>query len=123
MRRQWFENVETPAKNAGLRPPPLVFLDAPFRRIEGPLLQLIEQTEKKFPGRQIAVLIPDVVKEHWWQYLLHSRRAWHLRAALLRYGGSRVVVINVPWYLEEPDIEEGLEREEIRGDADGRQSS
>jgi len=45
-----------------------------------------------------------------------------LRAALLRYGGSRVVVINIPWYLEEPQIEQGLEQEELLG-ADGRKAS
>jgi amino acid transporter len=123
IRQQWSEDVGTPAKKAGLRPPPLVLLDAPFRRIEGPLLQFIAETEKKNPGRQIAVLIPEVVKEHWWQYLLHGRRAGHLRAALLRYGGSRVVVINVPWYLEEPHIEEGLEEEEIHNNAGGRPTS
>jgi hypothetical protein len=32
---------------------------------------------------------------------------------VLRYGGSQVVVINVPWYLEEPRIEQGLDEEEL----------
>jgi hypothetical protein len=76
-------------------------------------LKFIASTEKENPNRLIAVLIPQVVKEHWWQYLLHGHRARRLRAALLRYGGSRIVVINVPWYLEEPRVEEGLEQEEI----------
>ena len=56
-----------------------------------------------------------MVKEHWWQYLLHGHRARCLRAALLRYGGSRIVVMNVPCYLEEPRVEEGLEQEEMFG--------
>jgi hypothetical protein len=51
----------------------------------------------------------EVVKEHWWQHLLHTRRASRLRSALLRYGGSRLVVISIPLYLEEPDIEEAIE--------------
>jgi hypothetical protein len=113
LRQQWFDDVEAPAKKVGLRPPRLVLLDAPFRRIEGPLLQFISETENKNPCRQVAVLIPEVVKEHWWQYLLHGQGARRLRAALLRYSGSRVVVVNIPWYLEEPRIEEGLEQEEI----------
>jgi hypothetical protein len=45
-----------------------------------------------------------------------------LRAALLRYGGSRVVVINVPWYLQEPHIQEGLEQEELLG-REGKRST
>ncbi len=121
LRRQWADDVEAPAKQAGLRPPRLVLLDAPFRRMEGPLLQFISETEKKNPFRQVAVLIPDVVKEHWWQYLLHGQGARHLRAALLRYGGSRVIVVDIPWYLEEPHAEEGLEQEEIHSNNSGRQ--
>jgi amino acid transporter len=123
LRQQWSNDVEAPAKKVGLRPPRLVLLDAPFRRIEGPLLQFISETEKKNPCRQIAVLIPEVVKEHWWQYLLHGQGARRLRAALLRYSGSRVVVVNIPWYLEEPHIEEGLEQEEIHSNHSETQAS
>jgi hypothetical protein len=114
LRRQWSDDVQAPAREVGLRAPRLVLLDAPLRRMAGPLLQFIAETEKKNPSRQIAVLVPEVVKEHWWQYLLHGQGARRLRAALLRYGGSRVVLINIPWYLEEPRVEEGLEQEEIR---------
>jgi hypothetical protein len=46
-----------------------------------------------------------------------------LRAALLRYSGSRVVVVNIPWYLEEPHIEEGLEQEEIHSNHSETQAS
>jgi amino acid transporter len=117
LRRQWAKDVETPAKEAGLRPPQLLLLEAPYRRIEAPLLELVAGIEKDHPGRQVAVLIPELVKQHWWQYLLHRRRARRLRSALLRYGGSRLAVIELPWYREEPRIEEGLEEEEKAGKA------
>ena len=113
LRRQWARDVEEPARRAGLPPPQLVLLQAPFRRVAGPLLELIAAIEKEHSNRLIAVLLPQVVKAHWWQHLLHRHRAGRLRAALLRYGGSRVVVIDIPWYLEEPRIEEGLEQEEL----------
>jgi hypothetical protein len=45
-----------------------------------------------------------------------------LRTALLRYSGSRVVVVSIPWYLEEPHIEEGLEQEEIHSNNRGTQA-
>jgi len=117
LRRQWAEDVEKPTKQAGLRPPQLMLLDAVYRRITGPLLQLVRSTEKDYPNRLIAVLIPEVVKEHWWQYVLHTHRARRIRSALLRYG-SGLVVISIPWHLEEPRIEEGLEEQEMR-DAPG----
>jgi two-component sensor histidine kinase len=47
------------------------------------------------------------------KYLLHSRHAQRLRSALLEYGGSRVVVMVVPWYLAEPKIEEAMSEEEL----------
>jgi amino acid transporter len=114
LRRRWSNDVEQPARQASRKPPRLELLEAHYRRIEGPLLKFVAATEGENPDRLIAVLIPQVVEEHWWQYLLHGRRARRLRAALLRYGGSRTVVINLPWYMEEPRIEEGLEQEEIR---------
>ena len=77
------------------------------------LLQLIARIEKENHDRRIAVLLPQVVKEHWWQYLLHAHRAFRVRRALLRYGGSRLVLLIVPGYLEEPRLEEGLEEEEV----------
>ena len=58
------------------------------------------------------MLIPDLVKRHWWEYLLSNQRARRLRSAVLDYGGSGVVVIGVPWYLTEPQIEEGMTDEE-----------
>ena len=111
LRRQWSQDVEKPARAAGLRPPRLELLQALYRRIEEPLLELIKASEEHRPNRRIAVVIPEVAKEHWWQYLLHTRRARRLRAALMRYGGSRLVLITIPWYLEEPSIEEALEEE------------
>jgi hypothetical protein len=113
LRRQWAEHVETPAKQAGLRPPQLMLLDAEYRRITGPLLKLIQTIERDYPNRLITVLIPEVVKDHWWQHLLHTHRSRRLRSALLHYA-SRLVVISIPWHLEEPRIEEGLEEQEIR---------
>ena len=51
--------------------------------------------------RQIAVLIPELVESRWYHYFLHNHRAQGLKALLLFYGGQRVMVINVPWYLSD----------------------
>ena len=63
-------------------PPQLAFLSAPYRRIHG------------------------------WDYLLSAQHARRLRSAVLAYGGPRVVVIAVPWYLTPPKIEEAMTEEE-----------
>jgi hypothetical protein len=113
LRQQWAMDVEKPAQAANYpNPPRLVFLSAPYRRIHAPLLKLIQEVKDENPDRTIAVLIPELVKRHWWEYLLSNQRSRRLRSAVLDYGGSGVVVIGVPWYLTEPQIEEGMTDEE-----------
>jgi amino acid transporter len=113
LRERWENVVNKPARAAHFsHPPQLEFLSAPYRRIHAPLLKLIKEIEEESPDRTIAVLIPELVKRHWWERLLSVQRAQRLRAALLEYGGSRVAVMEVPWYLAEPDIGESMTEEE-----------
>ena len=112
LRRRWAKDVERPARKAGLAPPRLVFLRAPYRRAQAPLLKLIEETQAAHPDRQVAVVIPEVVKQRWWQHLLHNHRAARLRHALLCYGSDDLIVLNIPWHLEAPHLDEALEEEE-----------
>ncbi len=114
LRAQWEKDVEKSAVVAQSgRAPQLVFLSAPYRRIHAPLLKLIKELAEKYPDRTIAVLIPDLVKRHWWEWLLSTQRARRLRNAVLEYGGPRVVAIVVPWYLTPPRIEDALSKEEL----------
>jgi amino acid transporter len=111
IRDLWNADVEKPARRAGVRSPRLLLLPSDYRLMSDPLLRLIKDLETEYSGRTIAVLLPQIVKTSWWQYLLHTQRTRRLRSSLLRYGGSRLVVISIPWYLEEPRIEEGLAEE------------
>ena len=114
LRGQWAKNVEDSAIAAGAaHPPRLVFLSAPFRRIHAPLLKLISDLEYKDPERTIAVLIPELVERHWWEYLLSNQRARQLRNAVLEYGGPQVVVIAVPWHLTPSKLADALTEEEL----------
>lgn len=106
LRENWRRNVAEPAQAQGLKPPRLCVLPAPYRKLYVPFFKFIEELEPRAGDRPIAVLIPQLVKRRWWQHLLHSHRAARLRSELLRYGGSRLIVIDVPWYLEEPQPEE-----------------
>jgi amino acid transporter len=113
LRDQWAKAVESSAAAAHYpNPPQLVYLSAPYRRIHAPLLKLIKELEDDNPERTIAVLIPEIVKRHWWEYLLSNRRAERIRSAVLEYCGPRVAVIGMPWHLSQPKIEEGMSEEE-----------
>lgn len=101
VRRQWAEEVERPALEAGVPPPRLEVVQSPYRRLIRPLLAQIDRIKREYPGRKVAVVVPEVVETHWWQFLLHRRKAARLRNALFKRGDHHVVVISVPWYLRD----------------------
>ena len=94
---RWKEEIEVPLAKHGLKPPRMVMLSAPFRSIHEPLLKFIEKLDAETPGRSVAVLIPELGLQHWWERLLHARRADRLRSALLKHGGPRLNVVISPW--------------------------
>jgi len=99
LRRQWNEVVAEPLKRSGLPVPQLTFLDSPYRFIINPIVEYVLNLEKQNPDRQIAVIIPELVEKHWYQYFLHNQRSAWLKAALLRRGTQRIAIIDVPWHL------------------------
>jgi len=72
-------------------------LESPYRFIinrSGLLLEL----EKNNPDREIAVLVPELVVQRWYHYLLHNQRAaWLESFALLRE--TRESSSRRSWYL------------------------
>jgi amino acid transporter len=101
LRRDWERNVVAPARQAGLPVPQLLVLRSEFREFLEPLQKLVNDMEQRFADRAIAVLIAEVVKVKWWDYLLFTYRARQLQSALMREAGRRVVVIDVPWRIVE----------------------
>ncbi len=98
--RNWPRYAEAPAREAGLPPPELVVIESPYRLVLTPILDYILEVEQKNPGRQIAVLLPEMAERHWFHYFLHNQRAEILKAWLLVKGNQRIVLVSVPWYLQ-----------------------
>jgi amino acid transporter len=97
----WQRNVVAPAKAAGLPVPELITLQSPYRVIIVPLVDYVLKMEQENKGRTIAVLVPELVVKHWWENLLHNQRAQLLKLLLLVKGNQGIVVLNIPWYLQE----------------------
>jgi amino acid transporter len=97
---EWKRVAEEPVAKAGGTPPQLVTLPSPYRLILRPILDYVLEAEKAYPDRQIAVIVPELVEKHWYHYPLHNQRAELLKALLLLHGSQRIVLINVPWYIE-----------------------
>jgi amino acid transporter len=100
LRGEWCRFVEQPATEAGLAAPELVVLPSPYRLVLAPIVDYVLEAERANPGQQIAVLVPELMERHWYHHLFHNKRASVLKALLLLRGNQRIIVINVPWYLD-----------------------
>jgi amino acid transporter len=100
LEQRWPALVEEPAKQNGIPPPRLRTVESPYRMIVTPICDHIVGVAHQNPKRRIAVVIPENVQRHWYNYLLQNNRASALKAFLLLKGNNQIVVINVPLYLD-----------------------
>ncbi len=99
LRRDWAEYVDTPLRRAALPVPRLHIVLSPYRRLIRPVVEYVDRLKDERPDRLIAVIIPELVETHWYEYLLHNHLATWLKADLMLQEEQRIVVINLPWYL------------------------
>ncbi|EYF03131.1 APC family permease [Chondromyces apiculatus] len=106
LRECWPDLVEKPARERGIAPPKLVVFRSRYRHLFRPLLRFIVSLARSHPGRQVAVVIPQVVEPRWYHYLLHNHTSAFLRMMLFFQGRQGLVIIEAPWYrseVPEPD--------------------
>jgi amino acid transporter len=97
----WQQRVRQPSIESGVEPPRLIVIFSPFRRLYGPLIDVVNDLQRAHPARDIAVIVPELVATKWYHYLLHNQTASIIKAYLLFSGLRRVVVVSVPWYLND----------------------
>jgi hypothetical protein len=95
----WSQRVRQPALEAGVAAPRLIVIFSPFRQLYRPLTDVVTDLQTAHPGRDIAVIVPELVPTRWYHYLLHNQTASIIKAYLLFSGLRRVMVVSVPWYL------------------------
>jgi len=100
LKADWARYVEQPVLEIGLAIPKLVVLSSPYRFVLMPIVDYVLELHQKEPTRQIAVVIPELVEQHWYYYPLHNQRAAALKALLYVKGNQQIAVVNVPWYLD-----------------------
>jgi len=100
LQENWHQFVQIPVERAGGTPPTFAVLPSPYRLVLKPIIEYVLDVEAKNPGRQIAVIVPELVERHWYHYPLHNQRAELLKAFLLLRGSTNIVLINVPWYIQ-----------------------
>jgi amino acid transporter len=95
----WEHYVEQPFRAAGKEPPQLHLLPSPYRFVVVPVVQFILDLSKKNPGRNIVVVIPELVEDKWYEYFLHNQRGRLLEWVLLARGNERIFTVSAPWYV------------------------
>jgi amino acid transporter len=95
----WERDVAAPLRDAGKCVPKLEILQSPYRYVLAPVVNYVLAAEKESEFHKICVLVPELVVSHWWENLMHNRRADMLKVILLLRGNRRIIVINIPWYL------------------------
>ncbi|MFL6241563.1 MAG: APC family permease [Acidimicrobiia bacterium] len=82
---------------------PLDVVDSPYREINEPVLEYLDQLDRRSSSDVVTVIIPELVVHRWWQQLLHNQTALWLKVRLLFREGT--VVTSVPsQVLEEGNI-------------------
>lgn len=101
----WEERVAGPARASGRPVPQLVLRKSTYRQFFAPLIEYVQHLRDDHPERDIVVIVPDLVVKHWYHAILHNNRGTLLRGLLRLRGGSRVVVVSVPFYVEDSSSE------------------
>ena len=78
--------IAEPSKAAGKCVPKLEILQSPYRYVLHPMVDYVLKVEKESEIRKVCVLVPELVVRHWWEDLLHNRRADLLKVILLMRG-------------------------------------
>jgi amino acid transporter len=97
---EWDRDIAAPLKAAGKCIPKLITLTSPYRYILHPIVDYVLSVSGEGEACKVCVLIPELVVRHWWEGMLHNRRSDLLKVMLLMRGNRHIVVINIPWYLE-----------------------
>ena len=100
LQQEWYGFVEQPVLQLGMAPPKLVVLPSPYRFVITPIVDYILDLAQRNPSRQIAVVIPEIVERRWYYQMLHNQRGTALKSMLYFKGNGRILVVNVPWYIE-----------------------
>ena len=83
---------------------PLVILPSPYRSIIGPLLDYLDEDDRKHnDGTLAGVVLPEFIPARWWQALLHNQTYLMIKTALLyrrRTLGFQRIIIDVPYHLK-----------------------
>jgi amino acid transporter len=100
-------------------PIPLVVIDSPYRAYSSPVAAFIEKYREKHGSAVFTVYLPQYIVGHWWETLLHNRRARRLAQQLMLVHGVSITL--VPWLLDSSELIYGRRSRPLPGQQRGGQ--
>ncbi|MET1053003.1 MAG: APC family permease [Mycetocola sp.] len=81
---------------------PLIILESPYRDFAVPIVKYIKRYRELHGPTVVTVYLPQYIVGHWWESLLHNRRAKRVRNQLMLVHG--VAIALVPWLLDSSEL-------------------
>jgi amino acid transporter len=94
-------------------PIPLVIVESPFRHYAAPVEAYIEKYRAKHGPAVVTVYLPQYIVGHWWESILHNRRARRVASQLMLVHG--VTITLVPWLLDSSELIYGRRSRPVPG--------
>jgi amino acid transporter len=108
LQRQWIEhNI----------PVQLIIVESPYRTFANPVAQFIKQWRQKHGSSVVTVYLPQYIVGHWWESLLHNRRARRIANQLMLIHGVSITL--VPWLLDSSELIYGRRSRPLPGQERG----
>nr|WP_231917919.1 APC family permease [Microbacterium pygmaeum] len=83
-------------------PMQLVIVESPYRAFASPVAQFIKEYRKKHGSSVVTVYLPQYIVGHWWESILHNRRARRIANQLMLIHGVSITL--VPWLLDSSEL-------------------
>ncbi|MET0781304.1 MAG: APC family permease, partial [Microbacterium sp.] len=83
-------------------PMQLIIVESPYRTFASPVSQFIKQWRAKHGSSVVTVYLPQYIVGHWWESLLHNRRARRIANQLMLIHGVSITL--VPWLLDSSEL-------------------
>jgi amino acid transporter len=83
-------------------PIPLKIIESPFRTYAGPVADYIKKYRAEHGSSIVTVYLPQYIVGHWWESILHNRRASRIAEQLMLLHGVSITL--VPWLLDSSEL-------------------
>ena len=94
-------------------PVPLVVIDSPYRSFASPVSTFIRKYRAEHGSSVVTVYLPQYIVGHWWETILHNRRARRIANQLMLIHGVSITL--VPWLLDSSELIYGRRSRPIPG--------